>query len=279
MNKRKTKNTESKEEFQEEKMEIRPEPQEAKLEIQEVTQLLNMESLKDEEIMRTLASDGAKILISETTTPILYTKEQINGLIEKLANYKRTSKGAIIIAIEEFFRQRGANASISALKKVRLICPEQKTEQYLYAQEILNVLITKIGSSQKANLRTLAESMAPSMLRGLIILKEKNPTLMLDGDLAKVLDRDLYQEKAPPLTSKERIGAATYYQWMPDLDLIVGSDRLRTLLFMNLKKRTSQQIQKKQKKKTEEKNKKIPNQPAKGRKENMANNIQKKANK
>jgi hypothetical protein len=75
------------------------------------------------------------------------------------------------------------------------------------------------------------------MLRGLIILKDKNPSLMLDGDLAKVLDRDLYQQKAQPLTANERIGAATYYQWMPDLDSIVGSDRLRTLLIMNLKKK------------------------------------------
>lgn len=245
-------------------------------------QLLDTESLKDENMMQILASDGAKILISEITTPSLYTNNQINSVIEKLTNYKQTSKGSIIVSLQEFFRQGGANASISPLKKVKLICSEQGTEQFLYAQEILNVLITELGATQKASLRTLAESMAPSMLRGLIILKEKNPSLMLDGDLAKVLDRELYQQKKEPLTTKERIGAATYYQWMPDLDSIVGSDRLRTLLIMNLKERTNQQEKKKEnQKKAKKHTNKIPNQPAKGRKgkQNMANNIQKKANK
>lgn len=68
---------------------------------------------------------------------------------------------------------------------------------------------------------------------------------MLDGDLAKLLDKELYQQKAEPLTPNERIGAATYYQWMPDLDSIVGSKRLRTLLLMNLKSRSNQKKEKK----------------------------------
>lgn len=81
-------------------------------------QLLDTESLSDEEMMRVFVSAGAKILISEMNTPTLYIKEQVNAVIDRLAGYKQTSRGAVIISLQEFFRQGGANASISPLKKV-----------------------------------------------------------------------------------------------------------------------------------------------------------------
>jgi hypothetical protein len=121
------------------------------------------------------------------------------------------------------------------------------------------------------------------MLRGLLTSHEKNPSFVPEGDLARVLDKDLLKQKAEPLTPKERIGAAIYYQWMPDLDRLVGSTRLKTLLLMNLKNKKEQQRQKAQKqqkqKKGFEKQKVEKNpQPAKGRKgkKNMANNIRKR---
>jgi hypothetical protein len=123
MNRRRSRNTDSKDKEIELVQEAKPE------------QLLDTEALKDDDMMQIFASDGAKILISKITTPSLYSNDQINSVINKLANYKQTSKGSIIVSLQEFFRQGGANASISPLKKVKLICPEEGTKQFLYAQK------------------------------------------------------------------------------------------------------------------------------------------------
>lgn len=249
-------------------------------------EITDTNSMVDQTIMNTLASAGARKLIQQVSIPTLYENKDINYVINNLAAYKNTTPEAITLAIQEFFRQGGANANISPLKRVRLICPDSNVDNYLYAQEILSVLMT-LQSEIKPSLRTLAESMAPSMLRGLLHSHEQEPSFIPEGDLAKVLDRDLARQKKELLTPKEKIGAATYYQWMPDLDLIVDSKRLKFLLLENLRNRKEQLKQKAQQKKQQNKKqgsqlkqKKNP-QPAKGRKgkQNMANNIRKKGQK
>ena len=246
-------------------------------------EITDTNSMVDETIMKTLASAGARKLIQQVSTPILYENKDINYVINNLAAYKNTTPDAITLAIQEFFRQGGANANISPLKRVRVICPDTNVDNYLYAQEILSVLMN-LQSDIKPSLRTLAESMAPSMLRGLLYSHEQEPSFIPEGDLARVLDRDLAKQKKELLTPKEKIGAATYYQWMPDLDLIVDSKRLKFLLLENLRNRKEQLKQKAQQKKQQNKKQdsQLKNsQPAKGRKgkKNMANNIRTKAQK
>ncbi len=245
----------------------------------EQKQITDTNSMIDENIMKDLASDGARTIIDKISIPTLYSKEQVQIIIDKLAQYKNVTTSAITVALGEFFRQGGANANISPLKRIRLICPDSGVDNYLYAQEIQSILISQQWEI-KPSLRTLAESMAPSMLRGLLLSHEKNPSFVPEGDLAKVLDKDLLKQKGEPLTAKERIGAAIYYQWMPDLNKLVDSTRLKTLLLTNLKNKKEQQRQKAQKQKQKEKQKVEKNsQPAKGRKgkKNMANNIRKRS--
>lgn len=263
-------------------VEENPQQKETEIPKKEIT---DTNSMVDETIMKTLASAGARKLIQQVSIPTLYENKDINYVINNLAAYKNTTPDAITLAIQEFFRQGGANANISPLKRVRLICPENNVDNYLYAQEILSVLMT-LQSDIKPSLRTLAESMAPSMLRGLLYSHEQEPSFIPEGDLAKVLDRDLAKQKKELLTPKEKIGAATYYQWMPDLDLIVDSKRLKFLLLENLRNRKEQLKQKTQQKKQQNKkqdsqSKQKNSQPAKGRKgkKNMANNIRKKGQK
>jgi len=65
---------------------------------------------------------------------------------------------------------------------------------------------------------------------------------------AKKVDNRLAYEKEPQLTPAERVGCASYAQWLPNLNQLVGSERLKSLLAKDLElRKQSRPISQKQK--------------------------------
>lgn len=76
----------------------------------------------------------------------------------------------------------------------------------------------------------------------------KDPTLDLKGDLADRINRNIIAEHnrihsrtptkdRPPiekLTRKEEVACCTYAQWLPNLDSLAGSIRLKDLMELDL---------------------------------------------
>jgi hypothetical protein len=80
------------------------------------------------------------------------------------------------------------------------------------------------------NIRRLAEAMAPTIIAANLQRIERNSSLDLKGDLANRINRKLMNKNQPMLTQKEQICCCTYSQWMPDLDTLAESKRLKSLL-------------------------------------------------
>lgn len=78
---------------------------------------------------------------------------------------------------------------------------------------------------------------AEAIVRFGVFLVTRSPGLDRPGDLAKKVDNRLSYEKQPPLTATERVGCASYAQWLPNLYPLVGSDRLKSLLAKDLELR------------------------------------------
>lgn len=49
-------------------------------------------------------------------------------------------------------------------------------------------------------------------------------------------------EKQPPLSKEERVSCGSYAQWLPHLDQLVGSNRLKSLLAKDLELRRTAQV-------------------------------------
>ena len=65
------------------------------------------------------------------------------------------------------------------------------------------------------------------------------PSIDRPGDLAKKIDNRLKHKNEPPLSLLEIVGCASFAQWLPNLDDLVESDRLSSLLVEDLKIRKS----------------------------------------
>jgi hypothetical protein len=76
------------------------------------------------------------------------------------------------------------------------------------------------------NIRNLAEGMAESIIIYGVNLVKMYPGLDRSGDLTRKVENRLVYEKQPPLTLTERIGCASFAQWLPHLDSLVSLDRV-----------------------------------------------------
>ncbi len=123
------------------------------------------------------------------------------------------------------FRIGAANAGASESLSVRIISKGQEHE--ITKNDVLFALSSVTGDTK---IRKLAESLAPEIIAASITQLMRGEKADLKGDLANKINRILASRKETPLTAKEEISAATYAQWIPNLDEITGSTRLKKLL-------------------------------------------------
>jgi hypothetical protein len=109
-----------------------------------------------------------------------------------------------------------------------------------------DVIMALFSVTKHKTIRKLAEAMAPIMLQSNLAIIKRVPTADLRGDLANKINRRLLakakntpQGETPPspLTRQEEVCCCTYAQWMPNLNELANSDRLKALLDEDLMSR------------------------------------------
>lgn len=160
---------------------------------------------------------------------------QVNSVLESLARNKGISTGSAIRAAAAIFRKGGAAARAKDTLSVEVSCPTTKTTVTIQKYDIAMALN---GVAEHTVVRKLAEAMAPLMLEGSLNLLASNPEIDHKGDLASKINRKLVGMKDPinhpPLTREEEICCCTFAQWMPNLNELAGSTRLRSLMELDL---------------------------------------------
>lgn len=117
-------------------------------------------------------------------------------------------------------RRGGSNASTPDSFAINIKCEEQNVVTSVSKRDI-SELVSRHANGK--SMRNLAEGMSEAVVRFGVHLVGKHPGLDRPGDLAKKVDNRLSYEKLPPLTPAERVGCASYAQWLPNLNQIVGS--------------------------------------------------------
>lgn len=167
------------------------------------------------------------------------SREQVNEVIHRLSTLKGVSFKTMAHAIVALFRRGAANAGAPDSMGVEILCPETKQATELLKYEVSTIL----GAvTDQKNVRKLAETMAPEIISASLKLVKINPLMDLKGDLANRMNRKLSLRKEPSLTREEEICCCTYAQWMPNLNELANSTRLKNLLDEDLnarKKKTS----------------------------------------
>ncbi len=87
------------------------------------------------------------------------------------------------------------------------------------------------------NFRNLADTLAVPIVKAGLRHLERMPGKDFGGDLARKMGIRLAFNGRPPLTPQERVGCASYAQNIPNLNELVGSDRLMSLLAEDLQMR------------------------------------------
>jgi len=206
------------------------------------------EDLVDSEMLSTMIlpeSDG----IVTTGSAMKISNEDVSKVVAKVSQYKDIAHQRGYIAIAELFRIGGANAGATSVLSVPVNCPIHQTANcFLSKYDVCNAMQIVLGQN---NIRRLAEAMAPTIIVANLQRIEKNSSLDLKGDLANRINRKLMNKNQPMLTQKEQICCCTYSQWMPSLDTLAESKRLKSLLEEDLasrKKNTKKDEKKKTKK-------------------------------
>jgi len=229
----------------------------------------------DQNIVTNFKSDNSKLLekdislietLSKYETDIVITKDhsktvpkdKIGEIMQRIANFKDIDSSTASIGTAALFRRGAANAGAADTMSIDIKCPIQNSVVEINRYDIIMALNSVVGHK---NIRKLAESMAPEMIESNLLLLKKNPLLDLKGDLANRINRKLMLRKEESLTRKEEICCCTYTQWMPNLNELAESTRLRFLLEEDLNARRKRQTKKSDNKKTKaEKNAKKKDQ-------------------
>lgn len=154
--------------------------------------------------------------------------------MERIARTKEISKKTATLACADLFRKGAANAGAPDSMEVEIACPITKTTTTLSRYDIVMALQLTVGHK---TVRKLAERLAPQMLEANLLLIKQNPLMDLKGDLANRINRKLVLRKEEPLTRQEEVCCATYAQWMPNLNELAESTRLKALLDEDLNSR------------------------------------------
>jgi hypothetical protein len=157
---------------------------------------------------------------------------EIYNIAEAVRATHGIAKKSALVGMGELIRRGGANVSTPESFKVTVKCPEEQCEVDISKGELM-VLVARHANGK--NMRNLAEGMAASIVRNGLFWSTKG--CHLPGDLAKKISNRLAFEKQPPLSITESVGCASYAQWLPDLDQLVKSDRIKSLLAKDLELR------------------------------------------
>lgn len=188
-------------------------------------------------------------IIKKSETSKALNKEQAILVIKRIQTFKGIGRKTTVQAVAALFRKGAANAGASDTMKVDVRCPETNSTVEVNRYDIVMALQQVVGHK---NVRKLAEAMAPEMLSANLKLIKSNPLLDLKGDLANRINRKLTLRKQDPLTREEEVCCCTYSQWMPNLNEMADSKRLRALLDEDLnarRKKTAKKADKKNNKK------------------------------
>lgn len=174
------------------------------------------------------------------------SKQQAKEILTKISKTKDISFKTAAIGVSALFRKGAANAGAADSMQVDVFCQDNKVATEISRYDLVMSLNAVAGHK---NVRKLAETMAPEMVMANLELLKRNPLLDLKGDLANRINRKLFLRKEPALTREEEICCCTYTQWMPNLNELALSPRLKSLLEEDLNARRKR-LQKKAEKKT-----------------------------
>lgn len=164
---------------------------------------------------------------------------EVNAVTNAMEPMFGIGKPTALTAVSELIRRGGGNQSTPDTFGVEIKCPVTGTATEVTKKEV-STLVARHASGK--NMRNLAEGMAEGIvIYGVDLVRKQG--VDRPGDLAKKIDNRLAFEKQPPLTREERVGCASYAQWLPHLDQLVSSNRLKSLLAKDLELRKSGRVQ------------------------------------
>lgn len=167
-----------------------------------------------------------------TTQDNRCSPREIDNVAEARSALNGISKGAAVMGMSELIRRGGANRSTPDSFKVDIKCPQENVDVSIPKGQ-LAMLVARHANGK--TMRNLAEGMAGAIVRYGVFQATRG--VQLPGDLAKKISNRLAYAQKPPLTAAEAVGCASYAQWLPDLHLIVRSDRIKGLLAEDLELR------------------------------------------
>lgn len=170
-----------------------------------------------------------------------YTKElsdtELNSLVEHVRTTYGISDRIALNAVCELIRRGCAAKGTPASFSVEVYCPDEQVVTAVVKRDVERAV--ELICKGKINLRNLAQTLAPIIVRTGLRRKMVNPSVDMSGDLAKKINNRLLVRKEKPLSEFEKIGCASYAQSIPDLDKMCSSDRLSHLLAEDLELRSS----------------------------------------
>lgn len=162
------------------------------------------------------------------------SKQQIKEIISRISKTHNVGMRTAYIATAELFRRGAANAGAPDSMFLELECQETGYATELRRYDLVMALYSVMGYK---NLRKLAEAMAPEIVRANLNILNINPLADLKGDLANRINFKLHLRKEEALSRREEICCCTYTQWMPNLNDLAYSTRLKGLLEEDLNAR------------------------------------------
>lgn len=167
-------------------------------------------------------------------SPSEVSKEQVVQVITKIQKIKDLDFKTTLQAVAALFRRGAANAGAPDTMEIEVSCPATKNAVEITRYDISMAMQSIVGHR---NVRKLAEAIAPELISACLKLIKQNPLLDLKGDLANRINRKLSLRKEQALSREEEICCSTYAQWMPNLNELAGSNRLKNLLDEDLNAR------------------------------------------
>jgi len=173
-------------------------------------------------------------VIPQKSDVLAVSYEQASNIMKRIARIKEIGVKAVSLAFASICLKGAANAGAPDSMEVEVRCPDTKITTTISRYDFVMGLYAETGNK---NIRKLAECLAPYMIPANLELIKKNPLLNLKGDLANRINRKLSLRKESPLTRAEEVCCATYAQWMPNLNELANSERLKGLLEEDLNAR------------------------------------------
>ncbi len=171
------------------------------------------------------------------------TKSEIEKVVTQSAIMYGISKPTAAFALGELIRRGGANASTPDTFNVEIQCPQENTTACVEKREVVRILEKYVNGK---SFRNLAEGMAEPIVKFGVRVVKSSSTAERAGDLAKKVNNRVTFRKEPPLTRLEKVGLASYAQWLPNLDELCESNRVKSLLAEDLDLRKAGQVKSQQ---------------------------------